>query len=76
MYRYFTRNHNQYFVDPLTRVHTQLIENKWGHWKSEVRHIKGVRDRQLRSRRRELFGKNDAFYNFWNEITIQYPVNR
>jgi transposase len=80
MYRHLTVNHRHYFVDPATGIHTQRIENKWGQWKSEVRRIKGVSDRQLRSKIAEFlwherFGDH-SFYNFWLHVSGQYPVDR
>lgn len=79
MYRHLTVNHRHHFVDPLTGIHTQRIENKWGQWKSEVRRIKGVPLRQLRSRIaeflwRERFG-DDPFYHFWSHVLELYPVD-
>lgn len=79
MYRHLAVNHRLHFVDPATGVHSQLIENKWGQWKSEVRRIKGVRDRQVRSHLaefmwRERFGDH-AFFYFWSHVVEQYPVN-
>ena len=78
MYRHLTVAHRHHFVDPLTGNHTQLIENKWGQWKSDVRRVKGVSHRQLRSRLaefmwRERFG-NHAFFHFWSHVVEQYPV--
>lgn len=79
MYRHLAVNHRLHFVDPITGIHSQLIENKWGQWKSEVRRIKGVRDRQIRSHLsefmwRERFGDHALFY-LWSHVVEQYPLN-
>ena len=36
-YTYASVNHSKYFVDPVTRVHTQSIENTWmrAKWKQK-----------------------------------------
>ena len=51
-----------------------------GQWKKEVRRTNGVSDRQIRNRLAEFMWrerfkiKKEVFFNLWNEIADQYPV--
>jgi transposase-like protein len=53
-FRHLMVNHGIHFVDPITRAHTQNIENRWKGWKLYVRIRQGIVDRQIRSHLKEF----------------------
>jgi hypothetical protein len=78
-YTHFTVNHEQNFVDPVTRAHTQRIECNWGHVKTElVRRIHGTSLALLPGHLAEYWWKKThethAFNDMLAEIAHQFPL--
>lgn len=46
-YRHLTVNHSRWFVDPVTRAHTQHLERAWLTYKSNIWRLRGNRNAKL-----------------------------
>ena len=75
-YEHYTVNHKRYFVDPITGVHTNSIENMWKNAKHKFKAMAGVHSHMLQSYIdeflwRQRFG-TDAFDNIMLHIEEKF----
>ena len=72
--------HKDYFVDPVTKVHTNWIENFWSNLKSVLKSVRGsqgsMMDRHIDEYIYRYNRKNegDVFALMLNDISTLYPV--
>ena len=74
-------NHSRHFVDPVTGVHTQMVESYWNRVKTKLKRMKGCDSNQLPGYLdefmwRERYGRSasEALHNIMQNISDQYPV--
>ena len=75
-YQHCTVNHSRNFVDPITGVHTNEIENMWKNVKHKFKSMAGVHSHMVQSYIdeflwRQRFG-NDAFDNIMSHIAEKF----
>lgn len=82
LYRHYTVNHSQHFIDPVTGTHTQSIEGTWGHFKNRHKEEHGTA-RHLFAQYIDLFMWHRVFtdpeeimYNFWTQVRDHYPMEQ
>ena len=78
-----TVNHSRWFVDPLTGVCTNHIENYWRNCKQKLKNMSGVANTTVESHLDEYLwrqrnGQNNGqivFQNLVQQIAERFPVN-
>ena len=79
-YTHNTAIHKENFVDPVTRAHTNSIENLWSHLKYHLKIVKGSQKRMTDGHIDEFlyrFNRKDegqVFNLLLNDIATYYPI--
>ena len=72
--------HKDYFVDPVTKVHTNWIENFWSNLKSVLKSVRGSQGSMMDGHIDEYIyhynrkNEGDVFTLMLNDISTLYPV--
>lgn len=78
-FQHFRVNHSLYFVDPVTRVNTNRVENLWMRAKTRNKREAGTSRRYFESYLVEFMwrqaNKNDTFAKMVEVISLYYPLN-
>jgi transposase-like protein len=79
IYKHYTVNHSENFVDPTSKEHTNTIESTWqkfkhGHKKRYGTHRTTILSYVHEFLWRKEFEGTDVFFHFWSQISQLYPI--
>ncbi|RCN39711.1 hypothetical protein ANCCAN_14371 [Ancylostoma caninum] len=75
-----TVNHSVNFVDPVTGVNTQRIENTWSHLKAKIRSRHRLKGELWDDHFHVVlwkwqFNSENLLYELWRQIAAKYPLS-